>query len=170
LAPKKNTQLECPISHALDVVGDHWNMLIIRDLMIFGGVRRFDALCDALEISRNILTERLRKLVEKGIIDKQPIAEGGRRMEYRLTAKGWELMPLMLLLLEWCLEWEEGCDIHSYAFVDREKGEPISAGNILAKDGRKLGKGDIRMVPLTEEASEYLERYSPKNAEKKSEG
>lgn len=170
MAPKKNTQLECPISHALDVVGDHWNMLIIRDLMIFGGVRRFDALCDALEISRNILTERLRKLVEKGIIDKQPIAEGGRRMEYRLTAKGWELMPLMLLLLEWCLEWEEGFDIHSYAFVDREKGEPISAGNILAKDGRKLGKGDIRMVPLTEEASEYLERYSPKNAEKKSEG
>ena len=170
MAPKKNTQLECPISHALDVVGDHWNMLIIRDLMIFGGVRRFDALCDALEISRNILTERLRKLVEKGIIDKQPIAEGGRRMEYRLTAKGWELMPLMLLLLQWCLEWEDGCDIHSYAFVDREKGEPISAGNILAKDGRKLGKGDIRMVPLTEEAIEYLERYSPKNAEKKSEG
>ena len=159
MAPKKSTKLECPIAHALDVVGDHWNMLIVRDLMIFGGVRRFDELCQALEISRNILTERLGKLVEKGILVKQPVAEGGRRMEYRLTEKGWGLMPLMLLLLQWCLEWEEGYDIHSYAFVDREKGEPISAGNILSKDGRKLGRGDIRMIPLTDEARDYLMTY-----------
>jgi DNA-binding HxlR family transcriptional regulator len=159
LAPKISSKLDCPIAHALDVVGDHWNMLIVRDLMIFGGVRRFDALCDALEISRNILTERLRKLIERGIVVKQPVAEGGRRMEYRLTEKGWDLMPLMLLLLQWCLEWEESCDVHSYAFVDRENGEPITAGNILSKDGRKLGKGDIRMVPLTDEARDYLLRY-----------
>lgn len=159
MAPKKSTKLECPIAHALDVVGDHWNMLIVRDLMIFGGVRRFDELCQALEISRNILTERLGKLVEKGILVKQPVAEGGRRMEYRLTEKGWGLMPLMLLLLQWCLEWEEGCDIHSYAFVDRENGEPISAGNILSSDGRKLGRGDIRMVPMTDEAREYLKNF-----------
>lgn len=156
MSPKKSTNLECPISYSLDVVGDQWNMLIIRDLMIFGGVRRFDVLCEALEISRNILTERLRKLVEKGIVVKQPVEKGGRRMEYRLTRKGWELMPLMLLMLEWCLEWEEECDLHNYSFVDKEYGKPIRVGDILSADGRKLGKGDIKMIPLTDEARDYL--------------
>jgi len=159
LAPKRNTKLKCPISHALDVVGDQWSMLIIRDLIIFGGIRRFDELCEALEISRNILTERLRKLEDKGIVIKQPVTDGARRMEYRLTEKGWELMPLMLLLLQWSMKWEKGSDIRSYAFVDQDNGEPISAGNILARDGRKLERGDIRMIPLTDEARDYLVTY-----------
>ena len=156
---KKNTKLDCPISYALDVVGDQWNMLIIRDLMIFGGVRRFDALCEALEISRNILTERLKGLIERGIVEKRPVAEGSRRMEYKLTRKGWELMPLMLLMLEWCLEWEESCDIHNYAFVDRANKKPIKVGDILSSDGRKLTKSDIEMIPLTDEARDYLMHY-----------
>lgn len=155
MSSKKTIKLECPISSALDVVGDQWNMLIIRDLMIFGGVRRFDELCDALAISRNILTERLRKLIEREVVIKQPVAEGGRRMEYKLTQKGWELMPLMLMMLDWTLKWERG-DLQNYRFVDELNGKPIRVGDILSEDGRKLTKADIRMIPLTEQARDYI--------------
>lgn len=155
MSSKKTIKLECPISAALDVVGDQWNMLIIRDLMIFGGIRRFDELCDALEISRNILTERLRKLIAKDVVIKQAVAEGGRRMEYKLTQKGWELMPLMLMMLNWTLKWQSG-DLQNYRFVDELKGKPIRVGDILSEDGRKLTKADIRMIPLTDKARDYL--------------
>lgn len=156
---KRHSKLDCPISYALDVVGDQWSMLIIRDLMLFGGVRRFDELCDGLEISRNILTERLRKLVTKDVVVKQPVAEGGRRMEYKLTPKGWGLVPVMLTMLNWTLEWENS-DTQNYRFVDEEKGEPIRVGEVLSADGRKLSKKDIRIVPLTDQARDYLNGLS----------
>jgi DNA-binding HxlR family transcriptional regulator len=156
---KKVTKLECPITYALDVVGDQWSMLIVRDLMLFGGVRRFDALCEALAISRNILTERLRNLVEKGIVIKQPVEEGGRRMEYQLTEKGWALMPILLQMLDWTLTWDEN-GFQNYAFVDDKNGDPIRVGDILAKDGRRLAKEDIRMVPLSTDARDYLKSFN----------
>lgn len=155
MSAKKTPKLQCPISYALDVIGDQWSMLVIRDLMILGGVRRFDELCDGLGVSRNILTERLRKLVAKGVIEKQPVVEGGRRMEYKLTQKGWELTPLMLMTLEWALKWERS-DIQNYRFVDELYGKPIRVGDILSEDGRRLSKEDIKMIPMTEEAREYL--------------
>lgn len=158
MSVKKTTKLECPISYALDVVGDQWNMLIVRDLMIFGGVRRFDALCDSLEISRNILTERLRNLTDKEVVVKQPLVDGGRRMEYKLTKKGWELMPLMLMMLDWCLKWDQR-DLHNYSFVDEKEGKPIQVGGVFSEDGRLLTKEDIRIVPLTDEARDYLNDY-----------
>ena len=123
MATKKASKLECAVAHALDVLGDYWTMMIIRDLMIFGGTRRFDSLCEALDISRNILTERLRVLVEKEIVRKVPITEGARRMEYRLTRKGWELMPILLSIGQWCARWSEGEDVEAYGYVDRENGD-----------------------------------------------
>lgn len=155
MSSKKSPKLECPISYGLDVIGDPWSMLVIRDLMILGGVRRFDELCEGLGISRNILTERLLKLVEKGVVEKQPVVEGGRRMEYRLTQKGWDLMPLMLMMLEWTLKWEKA-DLQNYRFVDKLNGKPIRVGEILSEDGRSLSRSEIQMVPMTDEALDYL--------------
>lgn len=133
-------------------------MMILRDLMIFGGTRRFDSLCDALDISRNILTERLRTLVEKEIVRKVPISDGARRMEYKLTRKGWELMPILLSVGQWCYKWSDD-KARSYKFVDSLKRKEVFVPGVQSVQGLALGPGGIQMIPLNEEAEEYLEKY-----------
>lgn len=160
MAPKKSSKLECPVANALDVIGDYWSMMILRDLMIFGGTRRFDVLCDALDISRNILTERLRNLVAREIVRKVPVSEGARRMEYKLTRKGWALVPVLLSMGQWCSLWEEETDeSDSYKFVDSRKGEQVVVPGVQSVDGKPLGPADIRMIALTPEAENYLRTY-----------
>lgn len=156
---KKTSKLECSVAQALDVIGDYWSMMILRDLMIFGGTRRFDSLCEALDISRNILTERLRTLVEEEIVRKVPIAEGARRMEYKLTRKGWGLMPIMLSIAQWCTEWNVEDEDVSYYFVDSLKEKQVFVPGVTSADSRALGPGDIKIVPQTASAKEYLLKY-----------
>lgn len=159
MATKKTSKLECAVAHALDVLGDYWTMMILRDLMIFGGTRRFDSLCEGLDISRNILTERLRVLVEKEIVRKVPITEGARRMEYKLSRKGWELMPTLLSIGQWCARWSEGSDVEAYQYIERETGELVFVPGATTKNGKPLGPADIKLIPKTQEAKEYLEKY-----------
>ena len=70
--------LDCPVAQSMDVIGEWWSMLILRDLMLAGGTCRFDQLVESLGISRNILTERLKRLQDEAIIRKVPVREGGR--------------------------------------------------------------------------------------------
>ena len=88
--------MTCSIAKALDVVGDPWTMLVVRDLLL--GVDRFDDLVDRLGIPRATLSARLAGLVDGGIVDK----DGGR---YRLTAKGRALRPVVLTLMQWGDDW-----------------------------------------------------------------
>ena len=156
---KSSINLECSVAKAVVVLGDFWTLLIIRDLMLFGGVRRFESLREALDISRNILTERLNKLVENGIVRKAPVAEGARRMEYRLTRKGWELMPIILSMANWGIKWKENDRPPSYAFVDAKNKKPVVTPGVAGDDGRILGPSDMEIVPLTEEAELYLQAF-----------
>jgi DNA-binding HxlR family transcriptional regulator len=89
----------CSIARALEVVGERWTLLIVRDTSV--GDRRFDELQQSLGISRNVLTERLGRLVEEGILDRVLYQEHPPRYEYRLTAKGRDLHLALAALRQW---------------------------------------------------------------------
>lgn len=149
-------KLNCSVSVALAAIGDPWSTLILRDFMIFGGTRRFEQLREGLGISRNVLTERLRTLLEQEIVRKFPVEEGARRMEYKLTRKGWELMPMLLALHQWCEKWREDPGNSALKFVDTLTGEEINLVGVHAKDGRLLQPNQLRAEPKTEKAGNYL--------------
>jgi DNA-binding HxlR family transcriptional regulator len=94
---------DCSIAASLSFVGDRWTLLILRDA--FRGVRRFGDFCADLGIARNILTDRLEKLVEAGILVRVPYQERPLRHEYRLTEKGRDLSPALVALMRWGDRW-----------------------------------------------------------------
>ncbi|WP_367324019.1 winged helix-turn-helix transcriptional regulator [Streptomyces sp. HUAS ZL42] len=105
----RRTSLEdstCAIAQALDVVGDWWTLLIVRDTA--RGVHRFDELQRELGLSRKVLTERLRLLVEVGVLDRVPYQERPVRHEYRLTPRGRALLPVLVALQDWGDAWVLG--------------------------------------------------------------
>lgn len=93
----------CSIAASLAVIGDRWTVLILRD--VFRGVHRFTDLHDDLGIARNLLADRLASLVQHGILQKVAYSERPRRYEYRLTAKGADLSPALVALMQWGDRW-----------------------------------------------------------------
>ena len=89
----------CSIARALEVVGERWTLLIIRDAVL--GLRRFDQFQESLGIARNVLTDRLNRLVEEGILDRVRYSERPERYEYRLTTKGRDLAVTLAGLRQW---------------------------------------------------------------------
>jgi DNA-binding HxlR family transcriptional regulator len=95
--------MNCSIARALDEVGEWWSLLIVRECTL--GTTRFDEFQRRLGIARNVLTARLNKLVEHGVLDKVPAQGEEHRNEYRLTAKGEDLYPVLVALLQWGDRW-----------------------------------------------------------------
>jgi DNA-binding HxlR family transcriptional regulator len=89
----------CSIAGALDVVGERWSLLIVRNVLL--GLRRFDEIQANLGIARNVLQTRLQSLLEEGILEKQPYQEHPLRHEYLLTEKGLDLWPTIVALMNW---------------------------------------------------------------------
>ena len=89
----------CSIARTLEIVGERWTLLIIRD--VFLGLRRFDQLQESLGVARNVLTDRLNRLVEEGILERAQYSERPPRFEYRLTKKGRELNVALTALRQW---------------------------------------------------------------------
>ena len=99
------TQQGCPVARTLDVVGDRWTILILRDLS--WGSRRYSALLESLKgISTNLLSDRLKKLEEAQMIAQVPYSSHPPRSEYRLTAKGKAFVPILVAMRNWGEEWE----------------------------------------------------------------
>lgn len=98
------SQMQCSIARALEVVGERWALLIIRNA--FHGARRFDDFQADLGIARNVLTDRLNGLVEHGVFERRRYEERPPRYEYRLTEKGRDLLPVILTLVRWGDRWE----------------------------------------------------------------
>ena len=97
------TDPNCPVARAVDVVGDRWSLLIVRDAM--DGARSFTDFQQRTGIARNILADRLDKLVDAGILERVPYQERPLRHEYRLTAKGRDLSPALIALMRWGDRW-----------------------------------------------------------------
>jgi len=105
VTPVSTPQLDptCSIAATLEAVGDRWTLLILRDL--FRGVRRFEALHRDLGIARNLLTDRLHRLTELGMVHRVPYQDRPVRSEYRLTTKGADLSSALVALMRWGDRW-----------------------------------------------------------------
>jgi DNA-binding HxlR family transcriptional regulator len=97
--PRTYDNQVCSIARALETVGDRWTMLVIRDAFL--GIRRFEDFQSDLGIARNVLTDRLTRLVDDGILERRRYRERPERYEYRLTEKGIDLWPAMVSLMKW---------------------------------------------------------------------
>ncbi len=96
--------MHCSIARCWHLVGEPWTPLVLRDLFV--GMRRFDTICEDLGIARNVLADRLRRLVDGGLVAREPYRDGGRtRDEYVLTEAGWDLAPILMLLMAWGDRW-----------------------------------------------------------------
>lgn len=96
---KNYNDMQCPIARCLDHIGEWWSLLIIRDA--FRGYKRFDEFQKSLGIATNILTRRLKGLVESGILEKKQYGESKNRFEYILTKQGQDLSPVLMTMMQW---------------------------------------------------------------------
>jgi DNA-binding HxlR family transcriptional regulator len=130
----------CGLPAALEVMGERWSFMILR--AAFNGVHHFEEFLSALGIARNILSNRLARLVEHGIMKRQPLPDDRRKIEYRLTEKGLDLLPAMLALRQWGEKY--GCGVPSNPVLcDARDGLPIDQIGIRAHDGRKLSYTEL---------------------------
>src|ERR1700674_4461992 len=134
---------ECPVARSLDAIGDWWSLLIIRDALM--GISRFSEFQKSLGLARNILTVRLRALVEHGILKTAPASDGSAYQEYLLTPKGRGVFPILVALRQWSEEF--ACEGGAFAdvLIDRNNGQPVRRLELRAQDGRLLGHGDIEV-------------------------
>jgi DNA-binding HxlR family transcriptional regulator len=140
----------CPVARALDVIGDWWSLMIIRDA--FDGLRRFGALQASLGIAKGMLSARLRDLVERGILETQPASDGSAYLEYVLTAKGKGLFVVVAALRQWGeAELFAASEAHS-VLVDVRHTEPVAPLVLKAKDGRTLAWTETLVIRADESA------------------
>lgn len=146
--------MTCGLPNALEAMGEKWSFLILRGAL--SGIRHFEEFQSTLGIARNILANRLSRLVDKGILVREPMSCDRRKIEYRLTQKGRELAPVMIALRQWGEKWE--CGVPSVpVLADRRDGKPVKAIQIYAHDGRPLGLCDLvwiypdEVAPVVEE-------------------
>jgi DNA-binding HxlR family transcriptional regulator len=136
---------ECPIARALDVIGDWWSLLIIREAFL--GVRRFGEFQKELGLAKNILTVRLRTLVDQGILATAPASDGSTYQEYVLTPKGRGIFPILVALRQWSEEFDDRPEEIATVLVDREKGRPVRKLELYSRDGRLLTAADTTLKP-----------------------
>ncbi|AUW57205.1 transcriptional regulator [Sphingobium sp. SCG-1] len=134
---------ECPFPNALEAMGERWSFMILRGAI--SGLKHFEEFQSNLGIARNILANRLTRLVEKGILLREPMSCDRRKVEYRMTQKAKELAPMMVALRQWGEKWE--CCAHSKPqLCDTRDGKPIKPVKIFAHDGRELAMEDLVWV------------------------
>jgi DNA-binding HxlR family transcriptional regulator len=144
----KRTSLEyaeCPIARSLDAIGDWWSLLIIRDALV--GRRRFGEFQRSLGLAKNILTVRLRTLVDQGILKMAPASDGSAYQEYVPTLKGRGVFPILVALRQWSEEFDERPEQIATILVDRENGRPVRKLELHSQDGRLLTSADTALKP-----------------------
>jgi DNA-binding HxlR family transcriptional regulator len=148
IAMVKRTSLEgdeCPIARSLDALGDWWSLLIIRDAFL--GIRRFSEFQKNIGLAKNILTVRLRSLVEHGILNTMPVSDGSAYQEYVLTPKGHGIFPILVALRQWSEEFDARPEEIATILVDKEKGRPVRKLELYSEDGRLLTAADTSLKP-----------------------
>jgi DNA-binding HxlR family transcriptional regulator len=137
----------CTIGAALEIVGEKWTFLVLREA--FNGVRRFDDIRDRTRAPRQILSDRLGRLVNQGVLRKVPYREPGQRTrsEYRLTEKGLELFPLLAALLEWGSKYAANPAGPTVELTHRGCGAPVALELACANGHRLASAREITPVP-----------------------
>lgn len=139
----KHDSTECGIAAALEVVGERWSFLILRG--VFNGLHHFEEYQSTLGIARNILSNRLARLVEHEILRREPDATDRRRVAYRLTEKGKALLPVLIALRQWGERWVSGVPSNP-VLVDRLTRRRVAPMAVLSADGRPLTLGDMEWL------------------------
>ena len=134
----------CPIARTLDVIGDWWSLLIIRDALM--GARRFSQFQKNLGVAKNILTTRLRTLVAQGILEVKPASDGSAYQDYVPTDKARALFPVLVALRQWGEEYAFTPGEKFSALVDRKDELPLGKLQIRAHDGRVLEQGETKVL------------------------
>ena len=138
----REAALSCPLPTAVELIGEKWAFLILRGAL--NGLKHFEEFQAGLGIARNILSDRLSKMVAGGLLERAADPEDGRRVIYSLTRKGEGLLPVVLALRQWGEEW--GYGTMRVVLADRRDGRPVRKICVQAQDGRELTLGDLTWV------------------------
>ena len=137
----------CSIAAALETVGERWSFLILRGA--FNGLAHFEEFQSTLGIARNILSNRLGRLVEHDILRREPDPADRRKIAYRLTEKGRALLPVLITLRQWGEKWISGVPSNP-VLVDRAHRRPVAAMTVRAADGRALELNELEWIDRAE--------------------
>jgi DNA-binding HxlR family transcriptional regulator len=142
--PRRYDNQVCSIARTLGVIGDRWTLLVIRDA--FMGVRRFEDFQQSLGIARNVLTDRLGRLTDEGILRRNLYQDRPPRYEYRLTRKGVDLWPVIITTLKWGDRYlaDEGSPL---LILHRDCGGEIDGRLHCSRCGAQLGPTDVDVRP-----------------------
>lgn len=133
----------CSIAQALEILGDWWTLLIIREAFL--GTRRFADFELHLDISKNVLSKRLAHLVEHGVLERVDIGRHGEHFEYALTPKGKDLLTIITALRQWGDRWIYGHGNEPLQVLDRRSGRPIPRVRVLDEQGQPLASRDMEI-------------------------
>jgi DNA-binding HxlR family transcriptional regulator len=154
---KRFTEQNCSIAQALEVLGDWWTLLIVREAFL--GTRRFADFERHLGIAKNILSRRLAHLVEHGVLERVDVGEHGPRHEYRLSPMGKDLATVMSALRQWGDRWIYGPGNEPVLALDRRTGRAVPTVRILGDDGQPVPGRAIQLAPGPGASDATLERY-----------
>ena len=134
---------ECALPAALEAVGERWSFLILRGA--FNGLAHFEEFQSTLGIARNILSNRLARLVGNDILKREPDPADRRKIAYRLTEKGRALLPVLIALRQWGERWVAGVPSNP-VLVDRHSRRPVAPIAVRAADGRPLALNELEWL------------------------
>ncbi|WP_312981430.1 helix-turn-helix domain-containing protein [Atlantibacter sp.] len=132
----------CPVARSLDIIGDWWSLLIVRDAL--RGITRFSEFQKSLGIAKNMLTVRLKQLVDEEILRLQPASDGSAWQEYVLTEKGLALQTVLVALSQWGNDFLFDADETPGVLVDTTHRKPLRRLELIADDGRKLEPAEVQ--------------------------
>ncbi len=145
----RRAALSCPLPAAVELIGEKWAFLILRGAL--NGLRHFEEFQAGLGIARNILSDRLSRMVAGGILERRQDPDDGRRVIYSLTEKGEDLLPVVLALRQWGEQWGYGS--MNVRLADNRDGRPVRKICVQAHDGRELKLNDLTWVEREDTAS-----------------
>lgn len=125
--------MDCPIAQAAEQLADKWKFVIIRNA--FNGMRRFDDFAEQLGVASNVLTARLSELVAADILTRVPVDGDGRAVEYRLTAKGHDLFPMLIFLAQWSDRWLKKRGGPRFEITSADTGELVQPMQVTTASG-----------------------------------
>ena len=138
----REAALHCPLPAAVELVGEKWAFLILRGAL--NGLQHFEEFQAGLGVARNILSDRLGKLVAGGVMERKHDEADRRKVIYSLTCKGEALLPVLVAMRQWGEQWGDGPA--EIMLADQETGKPIRKICVQAEDGRELARSELMWV------------------------
>jgi DNA-binding HxlR family transcriptional regulator len=156
----RKAALTCPLPPAVELIGERWAFLILRGAL--NGLQHFEQFQAGLGIARNILSNRLTRMVEGGILERHPDPDDRRKVVYSLSAKGEALLPVVLALRQWGEDWGHGSQ--EIVLADVRDGKPVRRICVQSHDGRALALHDLMWIDQSTGAALRRESADMKKA------